>query len=121
MRLRSNKAAVSGPVFVTVGTTSFDALVEAVDDPAFVAAALKKGFTSLTIQARLSVREPRASSGSQRSSCLRQLTSSTAGTRHVCAHEDCARRRDDVHTRRVHNQVSRLPVCSALLPHQTGR
>ena len=59
MRLRSKNTGVSGGVFVTVGTTSFDALVEAVDDPAFVAAALKKGFTSLTIQARLAVREPR--------------------------------------------------------------
>ncbi|GBG33574.1 UDP-N-acetylglucosamine transferase subunit ALG13-like [Hondaea fermentalgiana] len=38
------------PVFVTVGTTSFDALVEALDDESVVQALRQRGFTSLTIQ-----------------------------------------------------------------------
>ena len=37
---------------MTVGTTSFDSLITAVDDPHFVAAARAKGYTSLVIQAR---------------------------------------------------------------------
>ena len=37
--------------FVTVGTTRFDALVRAVDDPAFEAALLSRGFTRLVVQA----------------------------------------------------------------------
>jgi hypothetical protein len=40
------------PIFLTVGTTSFDALVRAADDPAFLEAAAAAGYTSLTIQAR---------------------------------------------------------------------
>jgi hypothetical protein len=42
----------SAPIFLTVGTTRFDALVRAADDPAFAAAAEARGYTSLTIQAR---------------------------------------------------------------------
>jgi hypothetical protein len=48
----SAPAADDAPIFLTVGTTSFDALVRAADDPAFAAAAQAKGYTSLTIQAR---------------------------------------------------------------------
>ena len=48
----SAAAADDAPIFLTVGTTSFDALVRAADDPAFAAAAQAKGYTSLTIQAR---------------------------------------------------------------------
>jgi beta-1,4-N-acetylglucosaminyltransferase len=43
---RENKSA-----FVTVGTTRFDALVRAVDCPAFEAALLSRGFTRLVVQA----------------------------------------------------------------------
>ena len=49
---RSGAQGGGGTVFVTVGTTSFDPLIAAVDDPAFVAAARAKGYTSLVIQAR---------------------------------------------------------------------
>ena len=42
----------SAPIFLTVGTTRFDALVQAADDVAFAAAAEARGYTSLTIQAR---------------------------------------------------------------------
>ena len=42
----------SAPIFLTVGTTRFDALVRAADDAAFVAAAEARGYTSLTIPAR---------------------------------------------------------------------
>jgi beta-1,4-N-acetylglucosaminyltransferase len=38
------------PVFVTVGTTSFDALVRALDTPRLVDALRRKGFTELTLQ-----------------------------------------------------------------------
>jgi hypothetical protein len=38
-------------IFLTVGTTSFDQLVAAVDSPEFVAAASARGYTGLTIQA----------------------------------------------------------------------
>jgi beta-1,4-N-acetylglucosaminyltransferase len=37
-------------VFVTVGTTSFDALARAIDDPRVVDALVRKGFTGLTMQ-----------------------------------------------------------------------
>lgn len=37
-------------VFVTVGTTRFDALIEAVDRPAILSGLLSRGFTSLTVQ-----------------------------------------------------------------------
>jgi beta-1,4-N-acetylglucosaminyltransferase len=37
--------------FVTVGTTRFDALVDAVDHPAFEAALVRRGFTRLVVQA----------------------------------------------------------------------
>jgi hypothetical protein len=55
--MRTRRSGVQGGgatsvVFVTVGTTSFDSLVAAVDDPRFVAAARAKGYTSLVIQAR---------------------------------------------------------------------
>jgi hypothetical protein len=40
------------PIFLTVGTTSFDALVAAADTPAFLASCAAKGYTSLTMQAR---------------------------------------------------------------------
>ncbi len=45
-------AADARPIFLTVGTTSFDALVAAADTPAFLATCAAKGYTSLTIQAR---------------------------------------------------------------------
>jgi len=38
------------PVFVTVGTTSFDALVRALDTPRLIDALRRKGFTELTLQ-----------------------------------------------------------------------
>ncbi|CAM9114911.1 unnamed protein product [Scytosiphon promiscuus] len=37
-------------VFVTVGTTKFDALIEAIDDAALLSILSSKGFTSLTAQ-----------------------------------------------------------------------
>lgn len=37
-------------VFVTVGTTKFDALVEAIDDPRVRSCLTAKGFTSLLVQ-----------------------------------------------------------------------
>lgn len=37
-------------VFVTVGTTRFDSLIEAVDQPAVLSTLASKGFTSLTAQ-----------------------------------------------------------------------
>lgn len=40
-----------GIVFVTVGTTRFDALISAVDSPEFAAAVKDQGYTSLIIQA----------------------------------------------------------------------
>ncbi len=46
------------PIFLTVGTTCFDALVAAADDPAFVAAAAARGYTSLTVQARREACDP---------------------------------------------------------------
>ncbi len=49
---RASPACPSRSIFLTVGTTSFDALVAAVDDAAFVAAASARGYTSLTVQAR---------------------------------------------------------------------
>lgn len=49
MQLRSRSAQPRG-VFVTVGTTSFDALARAVDDPALVTALEAAGYTSLTLQ-----------------------------------------------------------------------
>jgi hypothetical protein len=45
------------PIFLTVGTTSFDALVAAADTPAFLATCAAKGYTSLTIQARAHARQ----------------------------------------------------------------
>lgn len=41
-------------VFVTVGTTRFDALIGAVDSPEFAAALKEQGYTSLVIQAGVS-------------------------------------------------------------------
>ena len=41
-----------GTVLVTVGTTRFDALVRAVDDPVVADALAARGYTKLTIQAR---------------------------------------------------------------------
>ena len=52
MRTRRSGVGGGGTVFVTVGTTSFDSLITAVDDPHFVAASRAKGYTSLVIQAR---------------------------------------------------------------------
>jgi hypothetical protein len=46
-------AAAERGIFLTVGTTSFDALVAAADEPAFLAAAAARGYTSLTIQVRV--------------------------------------------------------------------
>lgn len=37
-------------VFVTVGTTKFDPLIEAIDDVALLSSLASKGFTSLTAQ-----------------------------------------------------------------------
>lgn len=37
-------------VFVTVGTTKFDALIEAIDHPEVLSGLSSKGFTSLTAQ-----------------------------------------------------------------------
>ena len=39
-----------GGVFVTVGTTSFDALVATVDSAPFAALLHERGFTELTVQ-----------------------------------------------------------------------
>ena len=48
------KRAGRGAVLVTVGTTKFDALVRAVDDPAVAEALAAHGYTELIIQARAS-------------------------------------------------------------------
>jgi beta-1,4-N-acetylglucosaminyltransferase len=55
---RRTAAAAAAPpstggltAFVTVGTTRFDALVAAVNDPAFEAALLGRGYTRLVVQA----------------------------------------------------------------------
>ncbi|CAG9460649.1 unnamed protein product [Pedinophyceae sp. YPF-701] len=45
--------------FVTVGTTKFDGLVEAVDTPSFAGALMQQGFTKLTVQAGRGLYEPR--------------------------------------------------------------
>ena len=42
--------ARDNPVFVTVGTTSFDALVRALDDEKIIDALVRKGFTGLILQ-----------------------------------------------------------------------
>ena len=42
--------AGSGSVFVTVGTTKFDALIEAMDDLAVADELAARGYTSLTMQ-----------------------------------------------------------------------
>lgn len=46
-------------VFVTVGTTSFDALARAMDDPRIVDALVRKGFTGLTMQIGRGAYRPR--------------------------------------------------------------
>ena len=54
-RARGKGAAAApggGTVLVTVGTTCFDALVRAVDDPAVAEALAARGYTKLIIQAR---------------------------------------------------------------------
>ncbi len=43
-----------GHVLVTVGSTKFDQLIQAVDTEAFAAALHERGFGSLLVQARLS-------------------------------------------------------------------
>eukprot|EP00959_Pyramimonas_sp_CCMP1952_P134805 2821081-Pyramimonas_sp.AAC.2 len=43
-------AVASGEVFVTVGTTLFDALIRAVDTEECVSALARKGYTSLVLQ-----------------------------------------------------------------------
>lgn len=53
MRMRPKRAG-RGAVLVTVGTTKFDALVRAVDDPAVAEALAAHGYTELVIQARAS-------------------------------------------------------------------
>jgi UDP-N-acetylglucosamine transferase subunit ALG13 len=45
-------AARGGTVLVTVGTTRFDALVAAVDDPAVAEALAARGYAELVLQAR---------------------------------------------------------------------
>ncbi len=45
-----------GTAFVTVGTTKFDALVAAVDDPRVAAALVARGFRRLVMQARRGAR-----------------------------------------------------------------
>lgn len=49
----------NGSVFVTVGTTSFDALIEAVDSKGVQDAILGKGYTSLVVQIGRGKRSPR--------------------------------------------------------------
>ena len=49
----------NGSVFVTVGTTSFDALIEAVDSKGVQDAILEKGYTSLVVQIGRGKRAPR--------------------------------------------------------------
>lgn len=44
------KEPQGGYVFVTVGTTLFDALIQAVDTPAFKRVLLDKGYSKLVIQ-----------------------------------------------------------------------
>jgi len=45
-----NKDKTGGNVFVTVGTTRFDALIQAIDSQAFLRVLKSKGFSSLKIQ-----------------------------------------------------------------------
>ena len=52
--------------FVTVGTTRFDALVEAVDSPSFESALLSRGFTRLVVQAGAGGHAPRRLLGSSK-------------------------------------------------------
>ena len=49
-RASTSRPADDRNVFVTVGTTSFDALVEALDNPAVVNILRARGYTSLTMQ-----------------------------------------------------------------------
>lgn len=48
---RADAPTGANVAFVTVGTTRFDALIAAVDDPAFEAALIARGVTSLVVQA----------------------------------------------------------------------
>ena len=48
---RSTTPTTGLTAFVTVGTTKFDALVDAVDDPEFEAALLTRGYTHIAVQA----------------------------------------------------------------------
>mmetsp|Transcript_14940 Transcript_14940/g.26613 ORF Transcript_14940/g.26613 Transcript_14940/m.26613 type:complete len:106 (-) Transcript_14940:8-325(-) len=45
-----SSATKEAAVFVTVGTTSFDALIEALDSQRVVESLRKRGYTSLTLQ-----------------------------------------------------------------------
>lgn len=50
MRTVPPASARDNPVFVTVGTTSFDALVRALDDEKIIDAFIRKDFTGLSLQ-----------------------------------------------------------------------
>ncbi len=80
--MRSRASAAAGPaeavlgsggggtVFVTVGTTKFDALVAAVDDPRVAAALVARGFRRLIMQARRVARPVHLDSVSLEIACL---------------------------------------------------
>jgi beta-1,4-N-acetylglucosaminyltransferase len=77
-------------VFVTVGTTRFDQLIEAIDSPQFASALLEKGYTSLVIQAGSSENyhihnlvPPPATSGSFNNAKQQQSGESSGGVLHV--------------------------------------
>lgn len=58
-RASTSRPAEDRNVFVTVGTTSFDALVEALDNPAVVNILRARGYTSLTMQIGRGTYRPR--------------------------------------------------------------
>ena len=58
-RASTSRPADDRNVFVTVGTTSFDALVEALDSPAVVDILRARGYTSLTMQIGRGTYRPR--------------------------------------------------------------
>ena len=58
-RASTSRPADDRNVFVTVGTTSFDALVEALDNPAVVNILRARGYTSLTMQIGRGTYRPR--------------------------------------------------------------
>ena len=50
--IRSAVCVKGGTVFVTVGTTKFDALIAAIDDPRVADALVARGYGKLLLQAR---------------------------------------------------------------------